>query len=126
MFFTNTDVRNDLVWNIIPFLLVVIALTNFKKMKQADEGLNRKIITDYENQKFVKEAITVKFYEDKLTYSKGETTDEYEYNTFRKYYESEKYFAIYFTTGDIVIMNPNCKVDKIKEIINGYLKGDKE
>ena len=43
-----------------------------------------------------------------------------------KYYEAEKYFAIYFTTGDIVIMNGNCKSDKIKEIINGYLKGEKE
>lgn len=126
IYFTGSDVRNDLVWNIIPILLVVIALTNFRKMKMADKGLDNTIIKDYQTQGFAKYQITVKFYEDRLTYQKGDVTEEYQYNTFKKYYEAEKYFAIYFTTGDIVIFNGNCKSEKIKEVIGSYLKGVKE
>ena len=50
---------------------------------------------------------------------------EMQYITFRKYYEAEKYFAIYFATGEIVIFNGNCKKDKIKEIICGYIENVK-
>ena len=124
MMFTgsNTDVKSDLVWMVMPVVLIVIGLTNLRKIKQADIGLDRKIIRDYTEHKYADYQIEVKFYEDKLVMKHREKETEMQYNTLRKYYEGEKYFAVYFTTGEIVILNPNCKKDKIKEIINGYVE----
>ncbi|MBR2028673.1 MAG: hypothetical protein IKA10_06785 [Oscillospiraceae bacterium] len=122
---TNPSVKGDLVWAIIPILLAVIGLTNIKKLKQAEKGLDMKIIRDYTDHKYEKQQIEVKFYEDKLVMKQADTESEMQYITFKKYYEAEKYFAIYFTTGDIVIFNGNCKREKIKEIISSYIKGVK-
>ena len=118
---TKESVKGDLVWAIIPVVLFVIGLTNIKKLKQAEKGLDMKIIRDYTDHKYEKEQIEVKFYEDMLTMKQADKESEMQYMTFRKYYESEKYFAIYFTTGEIVIFNGNCKREKIKEIISAYI-----
>ncbi len=122
---TKDSVKGDLVWAIMPVLLAVIGLTNIRKLKQADKGLDMKIIRDYTDHKYEKQQIEVKFYEDKLTMKQADTESEMQYITFKKYYEAEKYFAIYFTTGDIVIFNGNCKREKIKEIIGGFISSVK-
>ena len=122
---TNPSVKGDLVWAIIPVLLAVIGLTNIRKLKQADKGLDNKIIRDYTENQYAKQQIDVKFFEDKLVMKKGETESEMQYITFKKYYEAEKYFAVYFTTGEIVIFNGNCKREKIKEIIGGFISSVK-
>ena len=122
---TNASVKGDLVWAIMPVLLAVIGLTNIRKLKQADKGLDMKIIRDYTDHKYEKEQIEVKFYEDKLTTKQADKESEMQYITFKKYYEDEKYFAIYFTTGEIVIFNGNCKREKIKEIIGGFISSVK-
>ena len=121
----NADIKNDFVWMVMPVVFVFLGISNLNKMRQAERGLDKKIIKDYTDQQFEKHQISVKFFEDKLTYSKGEKNEEYEYATFRKFYEAEKYFAIYFTSGEIVIFNPNCKKDKIKEIIGNYISSVK-
>lgn len=118
-------VNNDLVWMAMPVLTFVIGLTNIKKIKQAEDGLNKKIIKDYTDHEYEKYQVEVKFFEDKLVMKHKEKETEIQYITFRKYYEAEKYFAIYFTTGEIVIFNGNCKKDKIKEIIGGYIENVK-
>ena len=123
--FTRDSVKGDLVWSIIPVLLAVIGLTNIKKLKQAEKGLDMKIIRDYTDHKYEKQQIEVKFYEDKLTTKQADKESEMQYITFKKYYEAEKYFAVYFTTGEIVIFNGNCKREKIKEIIGGFISNVK-
>ena len=122
---TKDSVKGDLVWAIMPVLLAVVGLTNLRKIKQADKGLDNKIIRDYTENQYAKQQIEVKFFEDKLVMKKGETESEMQYLTFKKYYEAEKYFAVFFTTGEIVIMNGNCKREKIKEIIGGYINSVK-
>ena len=122
---TKDSVKGDLVWAIMPVLLAVIGLTNIRKLKQADKGLDNKIIRDYTENQYAKQQIDVKFFEDKLVMKKGETESEMQYITFKKYYEAEKYFAVYFTTGEIVIFNGNCKREKIKEIIGGFISSVK-
>lgn len=122
---TRDSVKGDLVWAIIPIVIAVIGLTNIKKVQQAEKGLDMKIIKDYTDHQYEKQQIEVKFYEDKLTMKQGDTESEMQYITFKKYYEAEKYFAVYFTTGDIVILNGNCRRDKIKEIIGGYISNVK-
>ena len=125
LFSGGNDVKSDLVWTVLPIVFVFLGISNINKYRQAEKGLDKKIISDYTNQQFEKHQLSVKFYEDKLEYTKGETKEEYDYNGFKKFYEGEKYFAIYFNSGDIIIFNPNCKVDKIKEIINNYVSGVK-
>ena len=121
----GSNINGDLVWTVLPIVFVFLGISNINKYRQAEKGLDKKIISDYTNQQFEKHQLSVKFYEDKLEYTKGETKEEYDYNSFKKFYEGEKYFAIYFTSRDIIIFNPNCKVDKIKEIINNYVSGVK-
>lgn len=126
MFFgPNADLKNDFVWMVLPIVFVFLAISNFNKMRQAERGLDKKIIKDYTDHKYEKYQNDVKFFEDRAVYKFGEKEDVFEYNTFRKFYESEKYFALYFTTGEVIIFNPNCKTDKIKEIINNYVAGIK-
>ena len=122
----NLSLRDDFVWAILPIALVFLGIANLNKVKSVERGLDKKIIRDYTEQKFEKYQQSVKFFEDHLTYEKGEKREELQYNTFRKFYENEKYFAIYFQTGEIIIFNPNCKVDKIKEIFADYVKSVKE
>ena len=122
IFGPNQDLKNDFVWMVMPIVLIFLGISNINKMKSADRGLDKKIIKDYTENQYEKNQLDVKFYEDKLVYKKGEVTEEHEYNSFKKFYEGEKYFAIYFQTGQIVIFNANCKKDKIKEIIENYAK----
>ncbi|MBE6877938.1 MAG: hypothetical protein E7488_02065 [Ruminococcaceae bacterium] len=126
MFSANTTLKDDFVWMVLPVVFIFLGISNLNKMRSAERGLDKKIIRDYTEQKFEKYQMDVKFYEDKVTYKHGEKEEELEYNTFKKFYESEKYFAAFFTTGDIIIFNPNCKSDKIKEIINNYVKSVRE
>ena len=126
LFSVNTTLKDDFVWMVLPVVFVFLGISNINKMRSAERGIDKKIIMDYTNQKYEKYQMDVKFYEDKVCWKKGETEEEIDYNSFKKFYESEKYFAVYFNTGDIIIFNPNCKRDKIKEIINGYLKGNAE
>ncbi len=118
----NEQIKNDLVWMILPVVFVFLGISNLNKMRSAERGIDKKIIQDYTNKRFEKYQNDVKFYEDYLVYKHGEAEEKLEYSAFKKFYESEKYFAIYFVTGEIVIFNPNCKIDKIKEVINGYFE----
>ena len=122
----NLSLRDDFVWAILPIALVFLGIANLNKVRSAEKGLDKKIMHDYTVQKFAKYQQSVKFYEDYLTYEKGEKKEELQYNTFRKFYEGENYFAIYFQSGEIIIFNPNCKVEKIKEIFADFVKGLKE
>ena len=123
---SNTELRNDFVWMVMPIVFVFLGISNINKMRQAERGLDKKIMRDYTEKKYAKYQLDVKFYEDKLVMKHNESESEIEYLTFRKFYEGEKYFAIYFTTGEIVILNPNCKKDKIKEIVNNYISSIKQ
>ena len=122
----NLSLRDDFVWAILPIAMVFLGIANLNKVRTAEKGLDNKIMRDYTTQNFAKYQISVKFYEDMLVYDKGDKKEELQYNAFRKFYEGEKYFAIYFQTGEIVIFNPNCKKDKIKEVFANYVKSVKE
>ncbi len=92
-----------------------------KYQKQVEESLKKA----YENGRYGECFFDIKFFEDKLSYMVGGKNDELFYSEFAKFYDSEKYFAIHFTSGDVIIFNPDCDREKIKNIIIGYrTKGD--
>ena len=68
----NLSLRDDFVWAILPIALIFLGIANINKQKSAERGLDRKIIKDYTEQKFDKNQISVKFYEDMLVYDKGD------------------------------------------------------
>ena len=115
--FTSQNTKGDYVWMVLPFIFAILAFTFVKKYQSADKITYTKIMKDYANRHYEDNMITVKFYEDNLTYSFGSEIETYKYSDFKKYYEGPDYFAMYFHSGALVLFNDTCKVEKIKAIM---------
>lgn len=87
-----------------------------KYQKQVEDSLKKA----YENGRYGECFFDVKFFEDKLSYMVGGRNDELFYSEFARFYDEEKYFAVHFTSGDVIIFNSDCDRQKIKDIIVGY------
>jgi hypothetical protein len=113
----SPSAKGDYVWMVLPVVFAILCFSFVKKYQAADRVTYNKIMKDYASRKYEEKQITVKFYEDKLTYSWGSELETYEYKEFKKFYEGPDYFALYFHNGALVLMSDKCKVEKIKEIM---------
>lgn len=120
---TRDNVQGDYVWMVMPLAFAFLAFALINKYRSADKVAYTKIMKDYESRKYAENYHTVKFYEDKLTYNFGSSLETIAYNQFKKYYEGPDYFAMYFHTGDLVLFNDTCNVEKIKGIMQAYKEG---
>ena len=118
--FTSENAKGDFVWMILPIAFIFMCLTHFMRYKRADRVAYTKILKDYEQRKYENRQYSVKFYEDHMDYTLGSEAESLEYKQFKKFYESEKYFAMFFQTGELVLFTPNCNSAKIKEIVANY------
>ncbi len=116
----NPAVKGDYVWMVLPIVFIFLTIALINKYRSADKVAYNKIMKDYEGRKYRDNYHTVKFFEDHLTYNFGSSLETIAYNQFRKYYEGPDYFAMYFHTGDLVLFNDNCNVEKIKGIMVAY------
>ncbi len=120
VYLTSAKVKGDAVWFILPIVFVVLCATYVLRYNRADGQVVNKINLDYKNRNYADKYHSVKFYEDRLEYVFGENKEEITYNNFRKFYEGKAYFAIYFTTGELVLLTDKCNVAKIKDIFAKY------
>ena len=120
VYLTSDKVKGDAVWFILPIVFVILCATYIMRYNRADGQVVNKINLDYKNRGYAEKYHSVKFYEDRLEYVCGENKDEISYKNFRKFYEGKAYFAIYFTTGELVLMSDKCNVEKIKGIFASY------
>ena len=96
------------------------------KYKNYDKLIWKNIENSYEGREYGDNWFEVKFFEDHLKYIVGGNTDELHYNDFTQFFETEHYFCIHFITGDLLIFNPDCEKEKIKDIILSFRKKGEE
>lgn len=116
----SPSAQGDFVWMIMPIAFLALCASFVLKYNRADGQVVNKINKDYASKNYANKYYSLKFYEDKLCYTFGEQKEEVSYKEFKKYYEGKAYFAIYFHTGDLILMSDKCNVEKIKEIIANY------
>lgn len=116
----SESVKGDFVWSVLPIVFLILCASFVLKYNKAYSVLAKKILTDYNNKKYAEKYYTLKFYEDKMSYSFGEEKEEFSYGSLKKFYEGKSYFALYFNTGDLVLMSDKCNTEKVKEIFAGY------
>ncbi|MEG1801106.1 MAG: hypothetical protein RR273_03935 [Oscillospiraceae bacterium] len=100
--------------------LVLTGMLSGGKLKGYDKKINESLEKTYTERLYSENIFKVKFYEDKLNYSVGEQTGELFYSDFAKDYTGEKYYAIHFNSGEVIIFNKNCAIDKIKILLYSY------
>ena len=96
------------------------------KYPKYDKLIWANIEKSYEGREYGDNWFEVKFFEDHLKYLVGGNTDELHYNDFSQFFETEHYFCIHFITGDLLIFNPDCDKEKIKDIILSFRKKGEE
>ena len=80
------------------------------------------IETSYKGKGFEDSWFEIKFFEDEMQYTIGENIDRASYSDFYRFMDEEKYFGLHFITGDLILFNPDCNREKIKEIITASRK----
>lgn len=118
--FVSPAIKGDYVWLVLPFAFVFLCLKFVLQYKNSDKTIATKILKDYQSKKYEDRYVSLKFYEDKMEYALGDNKEIIGYNTFKKFYEGKAYFAIYFSTGELVLMSDKQNVAKIKEIFENY------
>lgn len=122
-----TKEKNMFVFTVFAVLLVIYGLYGLLvKVKKYDGQVEQSLKNSYEKAGFKNSFFDVKFYEDCLKYTVSDNTDTLNYTDFAKFYDEEKYFALHFTTGDVIVFNPDCNKEKIKQIILSYVKPQSE
>ena len=108
-------------------MLIATGIHGFTvKYKNYDKLIWKNIESSYEGREYGDNWFEVKFFEDHLKYIVGGNTDELHYNDFTQFFETEHYFCIHFITGDLLIFNPDCEKETIKDIILSFRKKGEE
>ena len=110
--FISESAKGDFVWMILPIAFLALCASFVLKYNKADGQVVNKINRDYLNKKYGDKYYSLKFYEDKLCYTFGEQKEEVSYKDFKKYYEGRAYFALYFHTGDLILMSDNAMLKR--------------
>ena len=114
---------NMFVFSIFAVVLIGVGIYGLKtKGKKYDKQIWENVEKSYNGREYGENWFEVKFFEDHLKYLVGSNTDELHYNDFNQFFESENYFCAHFNTGDLLIFNPDCNKEKIKEIIFSFRK----
>ncbi|MEG3029874.1 MAG: hypothetical protein RR827_05700 [Oscillospiraceae bacterium] len=100
--------------------LVLTGMLSGGKLKGYDKKINESLEKTYTERMYSENLFKVKFYEDKMNYSVGDQTGELFYSDFARDYTGEKYYAIHFNSGEVIIFNKNCAIDKIKNLLLSY------
>lgn len=87
------------------------------KLPKYDKQIWENVKNSYKGRQYGENWFEVKFYDDHLRYLVGGNTDDLYYSDFNQFFETEHYFCIHFLTGDLIIFNPDCNREKIKDII---------
>ena len=118
---------NLFIFTVFAVGLVGVGIHGLKvKYPKYDKQIWESIEKTYNAREYGDNWFEVKFYEDHMKYLVGGNTDELHYNDFANYYETENYFCMHFITGDLIIFNPDCNKEKIKEIVTSYRKKGEE
>lgn len=114
---------NMFIFTAFAAIMVGVGIHGLKvKYPRYDKQIWENIVSSWEGKGYDKCWFDVKFYEDHLKYMAGENIDELNYSEFIGSFENEHYFGIHFITGDLILFNPDCNKEKIKDIINSYRK----
>lgn len=115
------------VFSIFALIMIVLGVHGLMvKYPKYDKQIWENIKSSYEGRQYGDNWFEVKFFEDRLKYLVGGNADELLYNDFTQFFETEHYFCIHFITGDLLIFNPDCNKEKIKDIIVSYRKKGEE
>lgn len=115
--------KNMFIFSFFALMLAGAGVHGLKvKYPKYDKQIWENIEKSWQGKGFDQNWFDIKFFEDHLKYLAGENIDEVSYTDFLRFYETENYFAAHFVTGDLILFNPDCNKEKIKEIINGYRK----
>ena len=118
-----TKERNLFVFSIMAIAMLGIGIYGLKvKYPKYDKQIWENIDSSYNGRGYGDSWFEVKFYQDHLKYNVGDNIDELHYNDFHAFYENEHYFCLHFITGDLIMFNPDCNREKIKDIILSYRK----
>ena len=122
-----TKERNLFVFSIMAIAMLGIGIYGLKvKYPKYDKQIWENIDTSYNGRGYGDSWFEVKFYTDHLKYNVGDNIDELHYNDFHAFYDNEHYFCLHFITGDLIMFNPDCNKEKIKDIILSYRKKGEE
>jgi len=111
------------IFSFFALMMIGVGIHGLKvKYPKYDKQIWENIEKSYEGRGYGDNWFEVKFFEDHLKYLVGGNTDELHYNDFTQFFETEHYFCIHFITGDLLIFNPDCEKEKIKDIILSFRK----
>ncbi|MBQ6896864.1 MAG: hypothetical protein IJN69_06620 [Oscillospiraceae bacterium] len=114
---------NMFVFTVFAVIMIIVGIHGLKKKyPDYDKQIWKNIETSWQGKGYDQCWFDVKFYEDHLKYLAGENIDELNYTDYIGCFENEHYFGIHFVTGDLILFNPDCNREKIKEIITSYRK----
>ena len=115
--------KNMFIFSFFALMLAGAGVHGLKvKYPRYDKQIWENIEKSWEGKGYDQCWFDVKFYEDHLKYLAGENIDELNYSEYIGCFENEHYFGIHFVTGDLILFNPDCNKEKIKEIITSYRK----
>lgn len=118
---------NMFIFCVFALMLIATGIHGFTiKYKNYDKLIWKNIESSYEGREYGDNWFEVKFFEDHLKYIVGGNTDELHYNDFTQFFETEHYFCIHFITGDLLIFNPDCAKETIRDIILSFRKKGEE
>ena len=111
------------VFTVFAVVMIFIGIHGLKKKyPNYDKQIWENIENSWKGKGFDTNWFEIKFFEDHMKYIAGENIDELCYTDFLNFYETENYFAMHFVTGDLILFNPDCNKERIKEIITDYRK----
>ena len=114
---------NMFVFSVFALFMIGVGIHGLKvKYPKYDKQIWENIENSWKGKGYDQCWFDVKFYEDHLKYHAGENVDELNYTDFIGSFENEHYFGIHFVTGDLILFNPDCNKEKIKEVIAAYRK----
>lgn len=118
MFLSGQEI--NIIFVVLAAALIITGLTGKSRSKGYDKKINESLESSYKTREYGDNSFKVDFYENKLNYSVSDQTDDLSYDDFVEIYEGETYFATHFCTGEVIIFNRSCNIEKIREILITY------
>lgn len=109
-----------------PFLILLataLAATGLmgkSRLNKYEKKLDASLDENYNSRMYSDNPFTVKFFDSYVTYKVGQQSGKLDYDNFAACYDGQTYFAIHFTSGDLIIFNKECEIKKIHDILVGY------